>query len=137
MRFLLVWLLVYSPGFALDFEAFAEALAEVETNNNNSLVGSSGERSAWQFMPSTWKDYTDIPFVEASNNQEAAKMVLQKHVNTLKKYLKVLDLPTDVYHVALIHNAGFGTIKNNKVEARHGDFATRVEQLYKEKNDRR
>lgn len=112
---------------------FIISIAEVETNNNAMAIGRSGERTKYQFMPNTWRDYSNYPFHKLNGSLESQRIadeVMQLHTQRLKSYSRALNLEVNVYNMALIHNAGFGTIRNNRLLQRHRDYALRVENVY-------
>lgn len=47
----------------LDAEAMLEAIAQAESGNNAHAVGPRGERGRCQFLPGTWRRYTNAEFL--------------------------------------------------------------------------
>lgn len=65
------------------------ALAMIESGNNPRAIGRKGERSAYQIMPSVWKQHSKVPFVIATKQPEIALDVVESHAiwlaNTFKQ----------------------------------------------------
>jgi hypothetical protein len=135
---LILILLTTSFTFSEGLEAkinkvnFLSCVAELETGNNYTLIGSSGERSQFQFTHQTWSQHTEIFFEVASipYGQTLVLHVAQVHLDWLIKYLSDRNYPVTVYNLAACWNAGIGRFHRNELQERHRDYAERVLNLY-------
>ena len=78
------------------------AIAIVENSPNT--IGLRGERSIYQILPSTWREYSRIPIHEATAEQqhEVALAVLRGFHRRLERR----GIVPDVYRLALAWNGG-------------------------------
>lgn len=138
-QYALIFFVVFCFGasaYAVDFALYQRVIATIETGDDHSAIGSSGERSRFQFMERTWNQYTDKPFQKATSHPDLADEVFRKHFEWSKRALRTLDLEVSAYTLALLHNAGYGTIQRDSVLPRHRDYAQRASALYNSlKND--
>jgi hypothetical protein len=76
------------PHPPLNVEAMIEAIADVESGNDHSEVGDKGELGRCQFMPATWRRYTNAPFqVYARTDCELTRKVEKAHLSYVCAYL--------------------------------------------------
>lgn len=141
MKKLLLLLLLFNTSLlAFDEEVFKRAIAEIETGNIvNWQIGKDGERTKYQFMETTWQQYSDFPFDKLYwHDQEAteeAERVMDKHVTRIK-YVMMDNIAMGIYldreafWLAMIHNGGESRVINKAWRSRHIDYAKRVENLY-------
>lgn len=87
-----------------DERAVLVALMQVETGGRAEQVGAAGERSAWQFMPSTWRKYTSAAFTQASTDPVLARMVAQVHLRTIVEQLRRQGKPVTAKAIARAWN---------------------------------
>lgn len=86
----------------------------------------------WQIKPATWRDYSALPMHRATIHTH--RSVAQAHVTRIiARYLPALGLPETPENVALVWNAGFGTVEKRRTTRAQRDFATRVGNLYRER----
>lgn len=109
---------------------FLIAISQVETGNDNSKIGKSGERSAYQFMPVVWNHHSQISFVQATNNRAEADKVAVRHLNYLIFKLEKMGKPITVENLALCWNAGETKFRLEKLEPRHFSYAEKVSEVY-------
>lgn len=136
------------------YDRFLNAIAEIETGNDPSAIGQAGERSAYQFMESTWYDRTDTPFVLATKDPDLAREVAIKHTRWVRDRVKSIrneafnddyklfpqELDQLVYDMAIIWNYGYGNFlnyvrKGENLPQSVENYAQRVVTLYREKTD--
>ncbi len=107
------------------------AIVAVEGVANPRKPGKSGELTKYQFKPSVWNQYSHVPMKDASP-AEIERVAIAHYKWCLavmpvrNKELKLMPL---AYRIALVWNAGYGNIVNNKVLPRHRDYAHRVQNL--------
>lgn len=124
---LTVLLFLTQPIKALDREAFLWAIRQVETGDDPHLVGTRGERGAYQFSWSTWRQHTRHAFIEAHG--PFAHEVALRHLRWIEQHLVVFAEPT-VVRLAEVWNAGLTNVRRGHVPAATQDYARRVEALY-------
>lgn len=119
MRFLLLFLCFPLSGLAqvnssdlssgVNTDRFLRAIAEIETGNNNALVGRAGERSKYQFMRATWEQYSLVPHGKISSVKYAAEIerVAKTHLNWIQSALRRHGYSVTVYNCAVVWNKGF------------------------------
>lgn len=103
---LLALIATCTPCVAAPFRIHATlvALSQVETRGRGDAIGAAGERSAWQFMPDTWRIYTSAPFEKASTDPVLARLVAETHLRALVARLKREGRPVTVRNVARLWN---------------------------------
>lgn len=119
---------------AVDVERVVAAIATVE--NSAGRVGAAGERGVLQFLPSVWRMYSARPLSWASGSAPEMRIeqarVARVHVDWIRARLAGLGLADSAWSVALVHNAGYGRVRERRVLPRHRDFAERVSNVYQE-----
>lgn len=101
-----LWLLVYVPAVraadwwaaqqrrrefdlsALDEDAMLAAIRALESGNNHAAVGALGERTAYQFMRSTWAQYSRVRFGSSSMNEAEVDRVAREHLRAIVSWLR-------------------------------------------------
>jgi hypothetical protein len=111
------------------------AIAQVETGAKTlsrpvQKVGKNGERSAWQFMPGTWREYTNVPFEQASKQAPVAHLVAQLHLRRIRLELETQNLKATPHAIAMAWNAGISAVVGNNVPQSTWSYAERVANLY-------
>jgi hypothetical protein len=135
MRWALLFLgLVVSAQGAVDVDRMVRALAIVE--NSTGLVGAAGERGDLQFLPEVWAMYSAKPFAWAHGSRPEMRReqarVARVHVAWILARLPGLRMGDSVWSVALMHNAGYGRVRDRRWLPRQRDFAERVTNVYEE-----
>lgn len=112
-----------------DFGVMLWAIRQVESGDDPRRTGLRGERSAYQFMRSTWEQHTRADFMFASTLPALADEVANKHAQWLQKQLRRELLGSDPIFFAAAWRYGVGGA------ARHArsDYAGRVMALYWER----
>lgn len=82
------------------------ALGMIETGNNDWVVGSAGEVSRYQLMPSVWKNYSKSVNYQ---NPDVSVQVARQHWNYLAAYFKEKTgrIPGD-YDMYVLWNTRYG-----------------------------
>jgi hypothetical protein len=109
-------------------ETILAAIRLVETHNNPRMVGNLGERGAYQFRYTTWKQHTNNSFKQAHNPKEANK-IAKLHLNWIKTTLKKNGKPANNYNIALAWNAGVNAVVTNRINRNSKDYAQRVSNI--------
>lgn len=127
--------LVANQIVTIDEMRLLRAIAEVESGATNlsrpmKRVGRNGERSAWQFMPHTWSEYTSTPFAHASTNATVAHLIAQMHLRRLRLELETSKVAATPFAIAVAWNAGPSAVSKNTVPASTWKYAVRVVNLY-------
>lgn len=63
------------------------AIATVETGQNPRAIGPVGERTQYQFIRSTWRDYSKFDFADAADNYAEADRVAMAHLRRITAHL--------------------------------------------------
>jgi hypothetical protein len=96
--------------------------------------GHHGERGPMQIKASTWYQFSHAPHSWADacdlNKRAEAERVEVQYTYWLIHACVRLDKPVTPYMVGLIHNAGYGTVRDGTTEPQQVDFAMRVSNLY-------
>ncbi len=89
-------------------DALLAAIAEVETSNNPSLIGSHGERTHLQIAPSTWVRFSQLPHSAAAAHPEETDRVARAYLASIRSRLKSRGLPETPFFIAAAWNVGPG-----------------------------
>jgi hypothetical protein len=112
---------------ALDTEAMLWALRQVETGENPKAIGPFGERSAYQFLPSTWAEYTDAKFEQwASSDAPLVHRVAKRHLARICAALFREQQLAEPAMIAAAWRYGIG----NAVRCARTDYSRRTANLY-------
>lgn len=124
---------IVAPVVALDSKRVAREIRLVE-NWDGKSVGDSGEVGPWQFLPTTWKQFSDRPIWWASSFnltcQAEQERVAIAEVEWIRARLPRLGLSESAWAIGLVHNAGYGRVRRRQSEPRHRAFADRVREIY-------
>jgi hypothetical protein len=101
------------------------ALASVESGNQPTAIGPSGERSAWQFTPETWARHTRVPFLYASSDRTHAREVAELHLAYLTTELAARHIAPTPEHLAAAWHYGPASARI----CRDTDYSRRVARL--------
>jgi hypothetical protein len=131
-----LWLLLLLwPGVAIggvDADRVARAIAVVEDAQGR--IGAAGEQGELQFLPVVWRMYSPRPVSWATGSavemRAEQRRVAQAHVAWICARLARLGLEESAWSVALVHNAGYGRVRDRRVLPRQRDFAERVANIY-------
>lgn len=140
---LLMWLIfvapftlaaeVVAPQVGIDSQRAWRAIRAVENWDGRS-VGRSGEVGPGQWLPGTWRMFSERPLswaigksIECRTEQERVGV---KEVEWIRARLPKLGLGDSVWAIGLVHNAGYGHVAAGLVETRHRAFADRVRAVY-------
>ena len=108
------------------------AIAERDSGNNPDAIGSRGEFTRYQFMPETWRHYTDATPEQARRNPEIADAVARMHLADLKDELRRGGLKPTPRLLALAWNAGSPAVIRRELLGAHLRYAEHVVNLYTE-----
>jgi hypothetical protein len=127
--------LIAADTVAIDEMRLLRAIAAVESGATSlsramKRVGRNGERSAWQFMPHTWREYTSTPFAQASTNATVAHLTAQMHLRRLRLELETSKVAATPFAIAMVWNAGPSAVIQNTAPASTWKYAERVVNLY-------
>lgn len=123
---------VPSPNRDYRAEVLA-AIVQVEGVKNPDRRGPAGELTKYAFREATWKQYSKVPMYRATDVD--VEKVAIKHYEWCRMAASQLSLRnartghTLAWAVALLWNAGYGTVEQFKVEPRHYDYAERVHNI--------
>lgn len=111
---------------AVPVDCLLHAIRQVEAGDNPTLVGTKGERGAYQFRRSTWEDRTSASFWRA-HDPKTAEEVAKKHLYWIRRALQEAGIanPTD-WQVAAAWNAGVGAVAGNAIPVSTWRRANRV-----------
>lgn len=86
------------------------ALAHVESGNKMRAVGKAGERTAWQIMPATWKQYAPAGH-KMSSRADACDVALIIYCDNGNRFVETTGkIPTN-FDVYAMWNLGFNGYK--------------------------
>lgn len=91
----LLCVLCACAGNTLAMDRYA-ALAMLESGNNDHAIGTHGEISRYQILPSIWRLYTDAPISCATNPVVALAITRQIMTHRIQKYWKMQGIPRDL-----------------------------------------
>lgn len=112
---------------AIDVAAMLWAIRQVESGDNPFVVGALGERSAYQFLQSTWVEYTNVNFVGgASCDSPLVRAIAERHLNRICARLFSNGRPADPAIIAAAWRYGIA----NGVRCCRKDSARRTANLY-------
>lgn len=119
---------IKSEALAFSKENFLKAIRHVESGDNHAAIGSHGERGAYQFKHSVWKQHTENSFVNA-HEVEISNEIASQHYDWIVKTLSKSGKRVNARNLALAWNAGIGNAIRNNVSRHNKDYANRVENL--------
>lgn len=129
--FIITFLLITSAATAreVNVSILLRSIAEVESMGRPEMVGQAGERSEYQFMAATWKQYSKVSHrsIGQEKNHNEVVRVAKKHIETIKKSITEYGHEVTPFRIALAWNAGPDRLS---FQARHRDYAQRVANLY-------
>ena len=105
-----------------------QAINWVENPRNSLRTGPRGELGPYQFRPATWRMYTDKPFALAVE-REAADEVAVQHYEWIRRGLLRAGIAPTPYRIALVWNAGFDQVVNDRAPASAYAYAEQVANL--------
>jgi hypothetical protein len=105
-----------------------EAIHWIENPHNSPRPGPHGELGPYQFLESTWRMYTDLPF-ERALDRTASDEVAVRHYEWLKSALVRNGVEPTPFNIGLAWNAGIGSVLRGKAPSASRDYATRVRNL--------
>lgn len=117
------------------------AIAVVESNDRMSAIGSRGERTAWQILPTTWNQYSKKGEV-TSLRSDAYNVALRIYLHNHERYVKARGvLPNSLDHYAM-WNLGFVGYRRRHFDINRCPLITRraamkylsLTELYHERN---
>ncbi len=113
----------------VDIDVLLRCISIVETGEDISAIGRKGERTQYQFLPSTWVMHSSLPFRNANNpkNQNEVDRVARKHLEFIKTTIQERNMRLSVYNIALMWNGGPNKVEYNLFNK---DYAERVNNLY-------
>jgi len=101
-------------------------IALKETGNNPHARGIRGERSEFQFMPNTWRQYSRLPHASAATNPAESERVAHAYLADIRANLRKRGLPETAYYIAASWHAGINWSYTN---AGLREYAQSVENL--------
>lgn len=102
-----------------------QAIHLIENPHNSSQPGSHGELGAYQFRPATWRMHTRKPFQQALVRAHADEVALH-HYDWICTQLQRQGLPVTTYNIAMVWNAGIGSVTSGQVPRASRQYAQRV-----------
>jgi hypothetical protein len=87
-------------------EVILHFIAMKETGNNPGARGSCGERTQFQIMPSTWRQYSRLPHSSAASNPAESEYVARSYLADIRANLQKRGLPETAYFIAASWHAG-------------------------------
>ena len=111
------------------------AIANVESNNQYWKIGRNHEKTKYQFIESTWYQYSDIPFffIEQYHYQQEADRVALAHLDNIKSFL-IARNQYSISNVGWIWNAGFGAYKRGKLPNSTKNYIRKLNREYQKLN---
>ncbi len=126
---LLVWVVAAMSAAADSQEdAFLGATRLRESNNQDWMTGSFGERGSYQFRRSTWRLHTRASF-DLAYNREVADAVAHRHYDWLLKMLGQSGVPATPYNIACAWNGGAGSVARGTVSRAAREYGECVSNL--------
>lgn len=108
--------------------ATLQAIHNLENPRNLSRPGPRGELGPYQFRESTWRTYTDEPFVRALDGR-VSDLVAVRHYEWLKQRLERANLAVTPYTIALAWNGGVTAAINGRAPRAARNYAERAANL--------
>jgi hypothetical protein len=105
---LLVGSTLYGIDNSLNTNNLLWSISMRETGGKCWSIGSSGERSQYQFLQSTWEQYSRVPFQRISdqNQQIEVERVARVYLRSITDRLTQEGLPVTVRNIALKWTGG-------------------------------
>ena len=93
-------------------DQIAEAIRTIESNNNYDISGASGEFGAYQFMPGTWKAWTD-EYLQATGQPPGVLPLTKENQDAVAKFKigQLVQQGNSAQEIASIWNSGGPTFE--------------------------
>lgn len=104
------------------------AIAGLETNHNPAAIGRAGERSEFQFIFATWREYTSVPFIKATTDPVLAGLVARAHLQRIRAELREYHRAQSVTNIGACWNGGLSCAWRGAVPAAYS-YGQRLERL--------
>lgn len=117
---------------SLDDSIVLQSIANIETNNCFWKIGRKHEKTKYQFIESTWYQYSDIPFlfIDQHNYQQESDRVALAHLSDIKRFL-IARNQYSLSNVGWVWNAGFGAYKKGKLPNSTKKYIGKLNKEYK------
>ena len=102
-----------------------QAIHMIENPRNSAQPGSHGELGAYQFRRSTWRMHTRKPFQLALNRAQADEVAVA-HYEWICTQLHRQGIATTTRNIAMVWNAGIGSVTSGRVPEAARLYAQRV-----------
>lgn len=125
--------IVQSRSSALEVGLLLRAIAEVETGNNDSLVGKHGERSRYQIRQDVWQQhmaFSHAKYCHGGNAELCAHLHLRWLDSSLVGTSPMLEKEMRPYCLAWCWHGGLSSWLNKTRSIKLSNYATRVQNLY-------
>ena len=98
------------------FNAFFQALADIESGGNDRAVGKKGEVSAFQILPSMWKSYSESPCTPYHTQRKDKSICVARKINSnnTMTYKKDTGQMPQVFDMYVMWN--YGVTKYRKLK---------------------
>lgn len=104
---LLIFALAFAPaGHAASDSEILSGISGLETNHDPAAIGRAGERSEFQFIFATWREYTSAPFIKATTDPVLARMVARAHLQRIHAELREYHCAESVTNIGACWNGG-------------------------------
>jgi len=122
---------LHAENQVIDDNIILQAIAQVESNGQYWRIGKHREKTKYQFVESTWYQYSDVPFffIEQGHYEKESDVVAYKHLAKIKQFLSARN-QCSVKNIAFIWNAGFGAYKRGKLPNSTKRYMQKVEKQY-------
>ena len=112
-----ILLLVNVSAQPLDDYIVLQSISNVESNNQYWRIGGAGEKTKYQFIRTTWEEYSVVPFWKINQKQyeNLSDQIAILHLNRIKKYLSNKGYNYSLYNIGWIWNAGFGSFDRKRL----------------------
>lgn len=108
--------------------ATLEAIHALENPRDLTRPGPRGELGAYQFRETTWRAYTDVPFVRALD-RPMSDFVATQHYAWLRRRLEQAHVTPTIYNIALAWNGGVSAAITGRASRAARNYAQRAANL--------
>jgi hypothetical protein len=101
----------------IDDEILLKSIRRVETNDNHCKIGRKQEKTAYQFIRATWREYSKADFnkINRLEYKVEAERVARLHLAKIKWFLLKNGYSVNPKNIALIWNGGMHGFETGRI----------------------
>ena len=127
------FLFTYSLSLAdVNDRLMLKAIRLAETNDQHYKIGRANEKTAYQFIKSTWRDYSNTNFdlIHSYSYKYEADRVAKLHLARIKLFLIKNHRRVNPSNIALVWNVGFTGSKRSYIPNTTKQYIVKVNGYY-------